>query len=222
MAYWKSAARTHALRSARLARTSVKSSALPETGRTNKASAAAWFYALAVAGGWKRFPDLLRSIRQSRKNPRDWIGVDLDGTLAEYHGWRGVDHIGAPVPVMLERVKTWLEEGVDVRIFTARVCRRTERKVATRAIGDWCERNGLPRLPVTNTKDYHMIELWDDRAIGVEANSGKRLDRQTEARRRRRGARTRPNVRDPAAPVLTSTITLKQRLPGRHAAPRFD
>lgn len=23
-----------------------------------------------------------------------WIGVDLDGTLAEYDGWRGWKHIG--------------------------------------------------------------------------------------------------------------------------------
>ena len=25
---------------------------------------------------------------------RGWIGVDLDGTLADYHGWRGAEHIG--------------------------------------------------------------------------------------------------------------------------------
>lgn len=25
-----------------------------------------------------------------------WIGVDLDGTLAEYHGWKGAEHIGQP------------------------------------------------------------------------------------------------------------------------------
>lgn len=38
-----------------------------------------------------------------------WIGVDLDGTLAEYHGW-GNGEIGDPVPAMLERVKKWLAE----------------------------------------------------------------------------------------------------------------
>ena len=27
-----------------------------------------------------------------------WIGVDLDGTLARYDGWRGIDHIGEPMP----------------------------------------------------------------------------------------------------------------------------
>lgn len=34
-----------------------------------------------------------------------WIGVDLDGTLAFYDSWRGIDHIGAPIPLMLQRVK---------------------------------------------------------------------------------------------------------------------
>lgn len=47
-----------------------------------------------------------------------WIGVDLDGTLAEYTGWHGPGHIGPPIPKMLDRVKNWLAEGVDVRIFT--------------------------------------------------------------------------------------------------------
>jgi hypothetical protein len=50
-----------------------------------------------------------------------WIGVDLDGTLAHYDGWKGADHIGAPIPAMVERVKGWLTEGKTVRIFTARV-----------------------------------------------------------------------------------------------------
>lgn len=50
-----------------------------------------------------------------------WIGVDLDGTIAEYHGWVSPTHIGAPIPKMVERVKVWLSEGKEVRIFTARV-----------------------------------------------------------------------------------------------------
>jgi lipopolysaccharide/colanic/teichoic acid biosynthesis glycosyltransferase len=107
---------------------------------------------------------------------RAWIGVDLDGTLAEYHGRISIDHIGAPVPAMVERVKAWLEEGIEVRIFTARVSHPTRRREAARVIGDWCERQGLPRLRTTNAKDFDMIELWDDRAVRVETNSGKPAD----------------------------------------------
>src|SRR5262249_13685826 len=103
------------------------------------------------------------------------IGVDLDGTLATYDTWKGVAHIGDPVPAMLARVKAWLAEGVDVRIFTARVSAPEERVIATLAIADWCEMHGLPRLPVTNAKDFAMIELWDDRAVQVEPNTGKRV-----------------------------------------------
>ena len=32
---------------------------------------------------------------------KDCIYVDLDGTLAEHHGWKGVDHIGKPIPAMV-------------------------------------------------------------------------------------------------------------------------
>ena len=38
-----------------------------------------------------------------------WIGVDLDGTLAHYDGWKGIEHVGPPIPAMLARVKYWLE-----------------------------------------------------------------------------------------------------------------
>lgn len=138
------------------------------------------------------------------RRPRGWIGVDLDGTLAEFHGWKGIEHIGAPVPSMLERVKAWLNEGKEVRIFTARVCRRAQRRRAIRAIGDWCERHGLPRLPVTNTKDFQMIELWDDRAVRVEINAGTRTDERVQkSTRRRRGKQNSTaasSSRSPASP----------------------
>lgn len=45
---------------------------------------------------------------------RPWIGVDLDGTLAEYHGWVSELHIGPPIPAMLARVKRWLAEGKEI------------------------------------------------------------------------------------------------------------
>ena len=50
-----------------------------------------------------------------------WIGVDLDGTLAEYHGWHDDGRIGKPILPMVARVKKWLAEGKEVRIVTERV-----------------------------------------------------------------------------------------------------
>lgn len=116
-----------------------------------------------------------------------WIGVDLDGTLAEYTTWQGVEYIGAPVPKMVERVKKWLSEGKDVRIMTARVspvaiklnCGMvnvgTKREVYG-PIESWCKKHLGIILPITHEKDMGMLELWDDRAVQVIPNTGERVD----------------------------------------------
>jgi hypothetical protein len=107
-----------------------------------------------------------------------WIGVDLDGTLAHYDDWKGPSHIGSPIPAMVKRVEQWLAEGKDVRIFTARVshdgtpARMIDAQMALVRIMDWCQQHFGRELPVTCTKDYSMIELWDDRAVQVVANLG--------------------------------------------------
>lgn len=117
---------------------------------------------------------------------KGWIGVDLDGTLARYDGWVSVDHIGEPIVPMVERVRRWLAAGHDVRIFTARVdggevalamgnpageaYKNVER--IRGLIEDWCELHIGVRLPITNKKDYGMIELWDDRCVRVMLNTG--------------------------------------------------
>lgn len=115
-----------------------------------------------------------------------WIGVDLDGTLAEFHGWINMEHIGDPIPEMVERVRAWLDRGFDVRIFTARVDSEAValslnnekdelfnhvEKVRS-IIQDWTEKHLGHRLTVTNVKDFKMIELWDDRAVRVVLNKG--------------------------------------------------
>lgn len=99
-----------------------------------------------------------------------WIGVDLDGTLAEYGGWKGPNHIGPPIKPMVERVKEWLADGKEVKIFTARAWQADEETIEL--IEDWTEQHIGERLAVTCVKDYAMIELWDDRAIRVMANKG--------------------------------------------------
>jgi hypothetical protein len=101
-----------------------------------------------------------------------WIAVDLDGTLAEYGGWKGADHIGEPIPAMAFRVRKWIADGKDVRIFTARA--GVPEQVPP--IQAWCEQHFGVALPVTATKDFAMVELWDDRAVQVEMNTGKRMD----------------------------------------------
>jgi hypothetical protein len=101
---------------------------------------------------------------------KEWIGVDLDGTLAVYDVWRGDTHIGDPIAPMVDCVKQWLSEGKDVRIFTARV--HSGGWLVRNAIISWCEKHLGQELPITCCKDMHMIELWDDRCVQVITNTG--------------------------------------------------
>ncbi|WP_206735332.1 hypothetical protein [Rhizobium leguminosarum] len=106
-----------------------------------------------------------------------WIGIDLDGTLAHYDGWKGIGHIGDPVPAMAARVLQWQAEGQAMKIFTARVSGPDpERRMVIRTIHNWLHHHGLPLLEVTNVKDFAMVELWDDRAVQVQMNTGRRVD----------------------------------------------
>lgn len=105
-----------------------------------------------------------------------WIGVDLDGTLAFYDEWRGPAHIGAPIPAMVDRVKAWLAEGKDVRIFTARVSGPSDLSEHTvRFIDAWCLEHLGQTLPVTCEKDYGMVKLYDDRCVQIVPNTGESL-----------------------------------------------
>jgi hypothetical protein len=118
-----------------------------------------------------------------------WIGVDLDGTLARYDGWIHETHVGDPIPAMLERVRTWLDNGIEVRIVTARVAvddvpiigdkARLSSAEICRHIQDWTEKHLGVRLPVTRKKDFGMVELWDDRCVQVIPNTGTRADGKT-------------------------------------------
>jgi len=102
-----------------------------------------------------------------------WIGVDLDRTLAKYDKWRGSEHIGEPIPLMLNRVKEWLNEGRNVKIFTARVSSNNpERIYSLYIINKWCEKHIGQVLEVTSEKDYGMIELYDDRCKQIIPNTG--------------------------------------------------
>jgi len=109
---------------------------------------------------------------RSRMSRMGWIGVDLDGTLAEYHQWHGPDFIGEPVPLMMSRVQAWLESGFEVRIFTA----RASDPKAIPPVRKWLEKHGLGHLTITNEKDFKMTEFWDDRCVQVEPNTGRRMD----------------------------------------------
>lgn len=111
-----------------------------------------------------------------------WIGVDLDGTLAMYPV--PINQIGEPIPLMVDRVKQWHDDNIEVRIVTARVARCGQRnedgiaddeefaKQQEKLIYDWCIKHLGFSLRTTCSKDFQMIQLWDDRCIQVECNTG--------------------------------------------------
>lgn len=119
-----------------------------------------------------------------------WIGVDLDGTLA-YWDVDVFPEIGLPLPAMVDRVKAFLADGRDVRIFTARVGIVPELKNdagqaadaafaldQTAKIERWCQEHLGQVLPVTATKDFHMVLLYDDRCVQMVTNTGEALQDQ--------------------------------------------
>lgn len=121
--------------------------------------------------------------RESSLMDRPWIGVDLDGTLAHYDEWRGIEHIGPPIEAMRRRVLQWLAEGQEVRILTARVGPQRHDVPHTIAeitghIEGWCLTHLGQKLPVTSQKDYCMVEFWDDRCVQVVPNEGLSIHEQ--------------------------------------------
>ena len=113
---------------------------------------------------------------------KGWWAVDMDGTLAVHESGSGVDTIGEPIGPMIQQVHKLLDQGYEVRIFTARVwCPQDERWTKERAqeagrqrimVMDWCEKHIGKRLKVTCEKDYEMVGLIDDRAYRVIKNTG--------------------------------------------------
>lgn len=106
-----------------------------------------------------------------------WVGIDFDGTLAVYGGFKGHDFLGEPVPAMVAKVKELLARGIEVRVFTARVSDpdKRERVRVAIAIEEWCLQHIGQKLRVTNEKDYAMWCLYDDRCVAVEKNTGRVL-----------------------------------------------
>ena len=148
-----------------------------------------------------------KKMEEEARNDEPWYGFDLDGTLAEYHGWKGEDHIGDPVIPIVQMIRALHRAGMRVKVMTARVAPRDkvntfpnpytkncvtvqdpstqtwalkDRWTAREFIQEWCYRN-LGFVPeITHEKDYHMLSLFDDRCCQVETNTGKILGRMPE------------------------------------------
>jgi len=86
------------------------------------------------------------------KTKKQRICLDLDGVLAEYHGWEGPDHIGQPLPGALQFAKS-IAKLADIIIFTGRcsdepgdrdvVKGLTPGQMRVKVV-DWLEKHGFP------------------------------------------------------------------------------
>jgi len=105
-----------------------------------------------------------------------WVGFDLDGTLANDGNWISGYHIGEPIKPMFDIMKEYIDQGIEVRIMTARVSSSDKEytEKVTKIIQSFVEKNaGIKDIPVTCRKDFGMILLYDDRCRQVIPNTGK-------------------------------------------------
>lgn len=48
------------------------------------------------------------------------VAIDLDGVLAYYNGWKGIDHIGEPTDGALRLCEQLIEDGHEIIVHTVR------------------------------------------------------------------------------------------------------
>jgi hypothetical protein len=127
----------------------------------------------------RKKPEKMREVapKPSKKIPKSKktrVCVDLDGVLAEYHGWEGADIIGPPLPGALKFAKA-IAKIADIVVFTSRcstetgdddsVSRLTAGQLRIKVV-DWLERNGFPFADVYVGQGKPKVAAFiDDRAI---------------------------------------------------------
>ena len=69
-----------------------------------------------------------------------------------------------------------MQEGVGEALREINSIEKEFTVDAITPIKEWCLKHIGQKLEVTNVKDFGMIELWDDRAVQVIPNTGRRAD----------------------------------------------
>ncbi|GHB93006.1 hypothetical protein [Cerasicoccus arenae] len=110
-----------------------------------------------------------RVFARDERDTQSWVGVGLDGVLAERLEERYTGEIGPPIPDMVARIKDWVKyKGIKVRVLTP----RASTQEGADQVRIWLETHHLSYLECTHAKDLHMVEFWDDRAVQVISNLG--------------------------------------------------
>ena len=107
--------------------------------------------------------------KAEKRKPR--VCLDLDGVLAQYDKWKGIDHIGDPIPGALEFTKH-LAKIAEIVIFSSRCAqdvleglRITPGMLRIRVI-EWLEKHKFPFTDVyTGQGKPRAAAFIDDRAV---------------------------------------------------------
>jgi len=100
------------------------------------------------------------------------VCVDLDGVLAQYDGWKGVEHIGDPIPGAVQFTKK-LQEVARVVIFTTRtnadpaIQERNESvEMLTQRVRLWLDAHGFAYDEIYVGQGKPLAAAYvDDRAV---------------------------------------------------------
>ena len=110
--------------------------------------------------------------RKTNPEPtRRRVCVDLDGVLAKYDRWKGIDHFGQPIPGALEFMKK-LSKFAEITIFTSRCAqdvlegsRITPGQLRIKVI-EWLEKHDFPYTDVYIGQGKPRAAAFiDDRAV---------------------------------------------------------
>lgn len=100
---------------------------------------------------------------------RKTVAVDVDGVLAKYDGWKGVDHIGDPLPGAVEFTRA-LSEICDVLVYTTRCCEEINKPekahLLVNRVRAWLDRHGFAYAEIWSGQGKPIAVAYiDDRGI---------------------------------------------------------
>jgi len=115
----------------------------------------------------------LKSLEKSDGH-KPTLAVDLDGTLAEYDGWKGEEHFGKPRQGAKDAMQAFKQRGYEIIIFTTRG--------NTELVRQWLNENGIvfdyinenPHQPEGSNDGKPIADLYiDDRAVDARGEWSK-------------------------------------------------
>ncbi|MEM7014875.1 MAG: hypothetical protein AAF585_25725, partial [Verrucomicrobiota bacterium] len=123
------------------------------------------------------------SFGSSQTRPK--ICVDLDGVLAKYDGWRGIEHFGEPIPGAIEFTRE-LNEWADVIIYTARSSQKSKKHTAKQRrelVEAWLDEHGFAWSEVYSGQGKPRASAYiDDRAVSCRPQADGPVAFQTAAK----------------------------------------